>query len=32
VTLETSGREQIEEVKQRLGEAGYRVREVDTRP
>jgi threonine dehydratase len=32
VTLETSGREQIEEVKQRLGEAGYRVKEVDARP
>ena len=32
VTLETSGREQIEAVQQRLGEAGYRVKEVDTRP
>ncbi len=32
VTLETSGREQIEAVKQRLGEAGYRVKEVDTKP
>ncbi|MBI3030506.1 MAG: threonine ammonia-lyase [Candidatus Rokubacteria bacterium] len=32
VTLETSGREQIEAVKQGLSEAGYRVREVDTKP
>ena len=30
ITLETSGREQIETVKRRLGEAGYRVREVDS--
>ncbi len=29
MTLETSGREQIEAIKRRLGEAGYRVREVD---
>jgi threonine dehydratase len=32
LTLETSGREQIEAVKHRLGEAGYRVREVDPLP
>jgi threonine dehydratase len=32
VTLETSGREQIEAVKRRLVEAGYRVKEVATRP
>ncbi len=32
MTLETSGRGQIEAVKQRLGEAGYRVREVDPLP
>ncbi len=32
MTLETSGREQIEAVKRRLGEAGYRVREVDPLP
>ena len=32
MTLETSGRGQIEAVKQRLGEAGYRVRQVDPLP
>ena len=32
VTLETSGREHIETIKRRLGEAGYRVREVDSLP
>ena len=32
MTLETSGREQIEAIKRRLGEAGYRVREVNSPP
>jgi len=32
LTLETSGRQQIEAVKRRLGDAGYQVREVDPLP
>ena len=32
MTLETSGREQIEAVKRRLSDAGYHVREVDSLP
>ena len=32
LTLETSGRQQIEAVKRRLGDAGYQVRQVDSLP
>lgn len=32
LTLETAGRDQIEAIKRRLGEAGYRVGEVPPRP
>ena len=32
LTLETSGRQQIEAVKRRLGDAGYQVRQVDPLP